>query len=58
MPREGDVMGTHSEWEEPVERDGCLLWRAWVGGVSATHAVLLTARKLARAKAEREGVGD
>lgn len=45
-------MGSHSEWEEPIEREGCLLWRAWVGDVSVVHPVLRMARQMARRKAE------
>lgn len=54
--RRPEVMDHHSdgrEWWEPVEREGCLLWRAWLGGVCVEHVALNRARELVRQKVER-----
>lgn len=51
-----DVMDLQSDsgaWWEPVQRDGCLMWRAWLHGVSAEHPLLRMALEMVRQKVER-----
>ena len=50
-----DMMDPQSDsgaWWEPVQRNGCLVWRAWLHGMSAEHALLRMALEMVRQKAE------
>lgn len=50
-----DVSQQSAPWWEPVEKDGTLLWRVWVGDMCVMHSVLRKALELARQKVQREG---